>query len=80
MEPVEQILAEPSLLHHLAKIDVGSGDDAHVDLHRLHAAQAHELAVLDDAQELRLRLERNVSDLVEEDAAFVAEVEQAFLR
>ena len=27
VQPVEQILAEPVLLHHLAEIDVGGGDD-----------------------------------------------------
>ena len=80
VQPVEQVLAEPALLHHLPQVDVGGGDDADVDLDRLHAAEAHELALLDHAQQLGLRLERDVADLVEEDAALVGEVEQALLR
>ena len=80
VQPVEQILAEPPVLHHLPQVDVGRGDDADVDLDRLHAAEAHELALLDHAQQLGLRLERDVADLVEEDAALVGEVEQPLLR
>ena len=52
VQPVEEILAEPALLHHLPQVDVGRGDDPHVDLDRLHAAQPHELALLHDAQQL----------------------------
>ena len=80
VQAVEEILAELALLHHLPQIDVGRGDDAHVDLDRLHAAEPHELALLDHAQQLGLRLERDVADLVEEDAALVGEVEQPLLR
>ena len=80
VQPVEQVLAEPALLHHLPQVDVGRGDDPHVDLDRLHAAQAHELALLHDAQQLGLRLERDVADLVEEDAALVGQLEEPLLR
>ena len=80
VQPVEEVLAEPALLHLVLQVDVGGGDDAHVDLDRLHAAQAHELALLHHAQQLGLRLERDVADLVEEDAALVGELEQALLR
>src|SRR6202011_2423202 len=66
METVEQILAKLPLLHHLAKVDVGRGDDPHVNLDGLHAAETHEVAFLDDAQELGLSLERDVPNLVEE--------------
>ena len=64
----------------LPQVDVGRGDDAHVDLDRLDPAEPHELALLDDAQQLGLRLERDVADLVEEDRALVGELEQALLR
>ena len=80
VQPVEQVLAELALLHHLAQVDVGGGDDPHVDLDRLHAAEPHELALLDHAQQLGLRLERDVADLVEEDGALVGEIEQPLLR
>ena len=80
VQPVEQILAEPSLLHRLLQIDVRGRDDADIDLDDFHAAEAHELALLHHAQQLGLRLERNVADLVEEDAALVGEVEEPLLR
>ena len=80
VQPVEQVLAEAAVLHLALQVDVGGGDDAHVDLDRLHAAEAHELAFLHHAQQLGLRLDRDVADLVEEDAALVGEVEQALLR
>ena len=80
VQPVEEVLAEPPFLHHLPEIDVGRGDDSHVDLDRLHPAQAHEVAFLDDAQQLRLGLERHVADLVEEDAAAIGEIEEPLLR
>ena len=80
VQAVEEILAELPLLHHLAQLDVRRGDDPDVDLDRLDAAEAHELALLDHAQQLGLRLERDVADLVEEDRALVGELEQALLR
>ena len=80
VQPVEEVLAEPPVLHLLLQVDVGRGDDADVDLDRLHAAEAHELALLHHAQQLGLRLDRDVADLVEEDAALVGEIEHALLR
>ena len=80
VQAVVEVLAELPLLHHLAQVDVGRGDDPHVHLDVLDAAKPHELAFLDHAQQLGLRLERDVADLVEEDAALVGELEQPLLR
>ena len=44
-------------------------DHARVDADRRRRADAHEPLVLQEAQEVRLRLERQVADLVEEDGA-----------
>ena len=79
-EAVVEVLAEAPLLHHLAEVHVGGGDDPHVHLDVLDAAQPHELPLLHDAQQLRLGLERDVADLVEEDAALVGQLEEALLR
>ncbi len=49
VQAIEEILAEFPFLHHLPQVDVGRGDDAHVDLDRLHPAEAHEVALLDAA-------------------------------
>ena len=80
MQAVVQIFAEASFFHQLAQIHVGGGDDAHIHFDHFHPAEAHELAFLHHAQQLGLRLEGNVADFVEEDAPFVGQVEEAFLR
>ena len=45
----------------------------------LHAAQVHELAVLQDAQDLGLRLHAHGADFIEEERAAIGDFEQAFL-
>ena len=80
MKAVEEVLPELPFFHHLAQLDVGRGDDPDVDLDRLDAAEPHELALLNDAQELGLRLERDVPNLVEENRALVGELEEPLLR
>src|SRR5262245_25293346 len=50
VQPVEQILAKLSFFHHLPQVDGGCGDDPRIDLDRLHAAEPHEVALLDDAK------------------------------
>ena len=46
----------------------------------MNAAQVHELAVLEHAQDLGLRLQAHGADFVEEDGAAVGDFEQALLR
>ena len=58
---------------------VGRGDQADVDPDRLGAADAHELALLEHAQQLDLHLERQLADLVEEQRAAVGQLELADL-
>src|SRR5688500_19082757 len=52
-------------------------DDADVDLSRARGAHALELPVLHDTQQLRLKLQREVADLVQEDRAAVCQFEPA---
>ena len=80
VEAVKQVFAEAAFFHHLAEIHVGGGDDAHVHLNFLHAAQVHELAVLQHAQNLALRVHAHGADFVEEEGAAVGNFEQPFLR
>jgi hypothetical protein len=56
------------------------GDHAHVDGALLGRAHAGDLAGLQDAEERDLRRGRQLSDLVEEDAAAVRVLEDAALR
>jgi hypothetical protein len=51
------------------QVAVGRGDHAHVGPHGARAAQAHELALLQYAQELRLRGGRHLRDFVEKQHA-----------
>ena len=69
VQPVEQVLAEQSLRDQLAQVAMGGGDDPHIGLDRHAAADRHELARLQHAQQPGLGLERHVADLVEEQRA-----------
>src|SRR5262249_59316694 len=62
---------------HRLEIAVGGADDAHVDAHRLRAADPLELVGLQHAEERHLRRRRDVADLVEEQGPAVGELEAA---
>lgn len=76
VEAVEQVLAEFALAHGLAEIDVGGGDDADVDLDFLDAAEVHEAAILQNAQDFRLRVHTHGGDFIEEERAAVGDFEE----
>ena len=69
VETEEQILAEQALLDQDAQVLVARRDDADVGLDRRAAADRRILALLQHAQQPRLRLHRHVADLVEEQRA-----------
>ena len=79
VEAVEEIFAEAAVADFLAQVDVGGGEDADVDLNLLNAAEVHEAAVLQDAQDLGLRVHAHGGDFVEEERAAVGDFEEAFL-
>ena len=79
VEAVEKIFAEAAIAHGLAQIDVGGGEDAHIHLNLLNAAEVHEAAVLQHAQNLGLRVHAHGGDLVEEERAAVGDFEEALL-
>src|SRR5262249_20152693 len=62
---------------HAGEIAIGGADDAHVDADDLLAADAVELAFLQDAEQFGLRCAVEVADLIEEDAAAIGELELA---
>src|SRR6266403_2095495 len=80
VQAVVEVLAEASRLHLGLEVLVGGGEDADVDLERAVAAHPFELALLEHAQDLRLRLERHVADLVEEERAAVGDLELPLAR
>ena len=77
VEPIEQILAEQPLAHHQPQIAMAGGNDTDVGADRVVTADRHELALLQDAQQPGLRLERHVADLIEEQGAALGLLEPA---
>ena len=58
VQPVVEVLAERAFRDGLLEVLVGRGDQAHVRLQRLSAAEALVFALLQHAQQLHLRRER----------------------
>src|SRR4030095_8741538 len=69
IEPEEYILPKQTLLNQQPKILVRRGDNPHVTLDRGAAAYRRILALLQHAQQPRLRLHGHVADLVEKKGA-----------
>ena len=78
VQAVVEIAAGTSLAATISfEVAIGRRDEPHVDADRPRAAEPLELLLLQDAQQLRLQLERDVADLVEEQRAAVGELEPA---
>ena len=69
VEPVVEVFAEASVGDELIEVGVGGGDDADVDELRPRLAERLDLAGFEEAQQLRLRVERHLADFVEEQRA-----------
>ncbi len=74
-QPPVEVLAEFALFDHFAEVAVGGGDDAHVDLDRLGAADALDGLLAEGAQQLHLRGGVYLADFVEEKRAAVRQLE-----
>ncbi len=77
VEAVVEVLAEFAAFDGVGQVPVGGGDDADVGLDRLVLAEAVELALLEDAEELALGGQGHLPDLVEEEGAAVSQLEFA---
>ena len=77
VQPVEEVLAELLLVGERRQVAVGRRDQARIGAQRARAAQPLELALLQHAQQLRLQLERDLADFVEEHGAAVGQLEAA---
>ena len=66
-DAVEEVAAETPFPGEPGEVAVRGGDEAEVDRPGPRLAQPPHLALLQDAQELRLDLRREVADLVEEE-------------
>ena len=79
MKPVVEVFAEGALLHHRGEITVRRGDDAHIDFARVRAANGHERALLDHAEQLHLEGGRHIADFVHEERAAIGDLKEAGL-
>ena len=79
IEPVIEVLAEGPLRDRLLHVLVGRRDDADVDADGFGAAEPLELALLDDAEQLHLRTEVDVANLVEKDRPAFRQLEASLL-
>ena len=76
-EAVVEVFAERLVADGLEQVAVGGGDDPDVDRHRRAAADALDLALLEDAEELGLGLQGQLADLIQEEAPAVGQLEAA---
>src|SRR5450830_213959 len=79
VEAVEKILAEAPLRHRGFEVPVRRGHEADVDRNRMKAAEPFELPLLQDAQELHLGRDGQISHLVQKERPLVGELEAPFL-
>src|SRR5215470_9556822 len=77
VQPVVEVRAELPILDQLLERTVRRGDDPDVAPDRLCASHPLERVLLEDAKELRLELQRQIADLVEEQRTPVRELEAA---
>ena len=75
VEPVVEIVPESVLTDLVGEVAIGSRDDPHVDVDGARAPEAFELPFLQDPQQLRLELNRQVPDLVEEQRSAMGQLE-----
>ena len=77
VEPIVQIGAELLLAHHRFQIAIGRRDQPRIGAQRPRRAQPLELALLQNAQQLRLQLQRHLADLVQKHGAAIGQLEAA---
>ena len=65
-QPIVEILTKAPVLHGLGQVDVRRCDQAEAGLDRVRAAHTLDLALLNRAKQLRLKLVAQVADLVQE--------------
>ena len=66
IQPIVQITAKSPLLYCFLQIGIGRRNHPYIDRNGLGPAHAIHQPVLQNAQELRLRLERHFADFIEE--------------
>src|ERR1039457_223078 len=76
VQAVEEVLAELAGLHHALEVAVRGRHDAHVHGHGLRSAHALDLLLLQGTQDLPLKGQREIADLVEEERRAARRLEE----
>ena len=76
MQPIEQIVSEPTRRRLGREVPGGRGEEAHVDAPGLLVPYPSDLALLQNPQQLRLQRLRQLSDLIQQQRASVGLLEQ----
>ncbi len=77
IQPVKKITAKLPFVYGLGEIAIGRGHQTYIDSNGFGAAQALELLILQNPQQLGLQFSGNFSDLVEEQRALVRQLNAA---
>src|ERR1700730_1427426 len=74
IQAVKEIAAEFPVLDHAGKVAVRGGHQPNVDTSSTRATESFKFLLLQNAQELRLKLGRNVCDLIEKERTLVRQL------
>ena len=66
VDPVVQILPEPSLTDQLLQIHICGADQTDIDGLRLIAAHPDDAPALNSTKQFRLQMQRNIADFIQE--------------
>src|SRR6266851_3162126 len=80
IQPVVQILSEFAVADHLPQVSIARHDDTNIDPRGADAAYGLELAFLEYAKKLGLKLQRHVSNFVEEQRSTISQRKAADMR
>jgi hypothetical protein len=74
-----EITTKFAISHHLGQVTVGCSDKPNIHLVSPTATQAFEFLFLQYAKQFGLKLRRNIADLIQEERAFIGQLEAAKL-
>src|SRR6267142_3358212 len=77
IQPVKQVFAKFPLLNHLLEFAIGGRDQACIGSQCACASQTFELPFLEHAQQLGLKLERDVADLIQKYRSAIGQLKAA---
>src|SRR5712675_3336530 len=80
IQAIVQILSEFTVTNHLPQVLIGRRDDTNIDARGKGAANSLELALLEDTEQLGLKLHWHVSDFIQKQCAAVRQRKSADMR